>query len=182
MARHHARRRFLAGLGLSAAIAPFVPYLDRFAEAAPAAGFPRRLLLTFAPNGTIERKFWPTGADESFAFAPDCITGPLAPHRASLIFPRGLARARPARSGPHEGPMASLWTGSSVGADAFPKSASIDQLIAARLPRETSFASLEASVRHDEKEGANQGIVTKHMCYSAAGQPVPPESNPYSMF
>ena len=78
--------------------------------------------------------------------------------------------------------MASLWTGSSVGADAFPKSPSIDQLIAAKLPRETTFASLEASVRHDEQEGANQGIVTKHMCYSLSNQPVPPESNPYAMF
>jgi hypothetical protein len=176
------RRRFLAKLGLSAAVAPFVPMLDRFARAASTGAFPARLLLTFAPNGTREHLFWPTGGEETFTFGADCITAPLAPYRSSLIFPKGLARARPPRSGPHEGPMASLWTGSSVGADGFPKSPSIDQIIATKLPRETTFASLEASVRHDEKEGANQGIATKHMCYSVTNQPVPPEPDPYAMF
>jgi hypothetical protein len=174
------RRELLAGLGLSAAVAPFVPYLDRFAEAATAA--PRRLLLTFAPNGTVESRFWPTGAEETFTFPAGCITEPLSPFRRSLIFAKNLKRARPPRSGPHEGPMASLWTGSSLDANGLPRSGSIDQLIAAKLPRETAFASLEASVHHDEKEGANQSETTKHMCYTAAGQPVPPESNPYTLF
>jgi hypothetical protein len=174
------RRDLLAGLGLSAAVAPFVPYLDRFAEAATAA--PRRLLLTFAPNGTIESRFWPTGGEETFTFPTGCITEPLAPFRRSLIFARNLKRARPPRSGPHEGPMASLWTGSTLDAAGLPRNGSIDQLIAAKLPRETAFASLEASVHHDEKEGANQSEITKHMCYTTAGKPVPPESNPYTLF
>src|SRR3954454_17120886 len=113
--KHSFRRRdFLKYLGLSAAMAPFVPYLDRFAEADPSPGkFPRRLLLTFAPNGTIENQFWPTGSETAFTFPAGQITESLAPFRSSLIFPKNLTRDKPGGGGPHEVAMASLWTGAS---------------------------------------------------------------------
>src|SRR3954467_7233447 len=93
MGRSQTRRNFLKALGLSAGLAPFVPYLNRRAEAAAASGFPQRLLLTFAPNGTVESRFWPTGGEENFTFAKGQITESLAPFRSSLIFPKGLNRA-----------------------------------------------------------------------------------------
>ena len=50
--RQLCRRKFLEAIGIGAALSPFVPYLNRDAEAASQA-FPKRLVLTFAPNGTV---------------------------------------------------------------------------------------------------------------------------------
>src|SRR4051794_7042093 len=115
MDRSQSRRNFLKALGLSASLAPFVPYLNRQAEAAAVPGFPRRLLLTFAPNGTVESKFWPVGTETQFTFPAGQITESLAPYRSSLIFPKNLTRQTPRGGGPHERAMGSLWTGSSLG-------------------------------------------------------------------
>jgi hypothetical protein len=76
----HGRREFLKLLGVSSVVLPFVPYLNQMAEAAP-AGFPKRLVLTFAPNGTIEQQFWPTGTEKQFTFPSGCVTAPLAPYK-----------------------------------------------------------------------------------------------------
>src|SRR5262249_38563388 len=138
MQRDMRRRTFLKGLGLTTALAPFLPCINRLAEAAaPASAFPRRLLLAFAPNGTVESRFWPTGSETAFTFPAGQITESLAPYRKQLIFAKNLNRQKPHGGGPHEGAMGSLWTGSSLnmspgGTDGygFPNSASIDQIIA----------------------------------------------------
>src|SRR4051794_35088707 len=125
--RYVSRRDFLKGLGLSTAIAPFIPTLDHFAEA---AGFPQRLLLTFAPNGTILDSFWPTGSETAFTFPSGCITEPLKPYQASTIFAKNMTRTNSPRSGPHDGPMGTLWTGSQlIAADEYPTGPSIDQIL-----------------------------------------------------
>src|SRR3954462_8542860 len=110
MRHKQTRRGFLSALGLSAALGPFVPYLNRRAEA---AGFPKRFVLTFAPNGTVESRFWPQGTEDRFAF-PGQVTEPLAPFRKSVIFPRTLASQRARSNGaPHQSALGCLWTGSS---------------------------------------------------------------------
>ena len=85
------RRNFLQAMGLGAAMSPFVPFLDREAEAQD-NGFPRRLLLIFTGNGTLANEFWPTGTETSFSFGTGSITEPLAPFKAKLLFPKGLRR------------------------------------------------------------------------------------------
>ncbi len=185
-ARFRDRRTFLKALGLSAALSPFVPYLDRIAEAAGAT-FPKRLVLTFAPNGTVESQFWPTGSEQQFVFPKGAVTEPLAPYRASLIFPKNLTRQKPRGASPHEGAMASLWTGSSLNQDptgnyAFAKSPSIDQIVAAKVPQPTSFQTLALSVAHDEQLGGDTDASTRYMSYAKANTPIIPDPDPYHVF
>ena len=65
------RRDFLGAMGLSAALGPLVPFLNRRAEAAPAEGFPRRLLILMTAHGSVPSEFWPTGGETDFTFTPD---------------------------------------------------------------------------------------------------------------
>ena len=110
------RRDFLKAAGTSAALAPFVPFLNRHAEAATtgagmtADGFPKRLLLIFTGNGTLEDQFWPVGDGANFTFKPGSITEPLAPFAKKLLFPRGLHR-KTMGQGAHEQNIGALWTG-----------------------------------------------------------------------
>src|SRR5262245_3728683 len=94
------RRDFLTSLGAAGALAPFVPYLNRRAEAQGGA-FPKRLLLVFSGNGTVENQFWPTGGETDFTFAPGSITEPMAPYKSKLLFPKGMRRLS-SGSGAHE--------------------------------------------------------------------------------
>jgi hypothetical protein len=184
------RRSFLKALGLSASVAPFVPCLNRFAEAQTTPAFPRRLLLTYAPNGTVESKFWPVGTETAFTFPAGQITESLAPFRSSLVFAKGLTRTKAKGGGPHEIAMGSLWTGSALGPSGyqsggygFPTTPSIDQIIVGKVPQPTPFASLALSVAHDQQlPGADQHAASKYMTYAGANQPVLPDADPYHVF
>jgi hypothetical protein len=190
----YGRREFLKGLGVSSVLLPFVPTLNRMAEASGPlsgpSGFPRRLLLTFAPNGTIEQQFWPTGSEQQFSFPSGCITAPLAPFQSSLILAKGLTRSR-ARGdgGPHETAMGSLWTGASLllnpaGMNGYEYASgpSIDQIIADKIQPPTAFRTLALSVAHDEQVGGDLDPTTRYMTYSASGTPVLPDPDPYHVY
>jgi hypothetical protein len=184
------RRSFLKALGLSAGVAPFVPYLNRFAEAQTSPGFPRRLLLTYAPNGTVESRFWPVGTETAFTFPKGAITESLAPYQSSIVFAKGLTRTKGHGGGPHENAMGSLWTGSSLGPSTaqsggygFPLTASIDQIIVGKVPQTTPFPSLALSVAHDAQlPGPDQHAASKYMTYSGPNSPVLPDADPYHVF
>src|SRR5687767_15600980 len=105
------RRDFLSALGVTAALGPFVPFLNRRAEAQQGQG-PRRVLLVFTGCGSVPSAFWPTGGETDFTFAPGSITEPLAPYRSKLIFPKNIRRVKNGPGG-HESAMVCLWTASS---------------------------------------------------------------------
>ncbi len=92
------RRDFLGAVGVSAGLAPFVPYFNRRAEA---QGFARRFLVVFTGCGTLANEFYPTGGETDFTFKPGSIAEPLAKHRNKLIYPRGMRRLT-SGSGAHE--------------------------------------------------------------------------------
>ncbi len=178
------RRDFLGtlGVGVSAVLAPFMPVFNRQAEAQN-TGFPRRLLLVFSGNGSVPDDYWPTGGETDFAFKPGGISEPLAPFRQKLIFPRNMRRVRNGPGG-HESAMVCLWTASSRNPGSpfggYSKTASIDQIVAKKLPAGgTAFPSLEFGVQHDGP-GANSRLLTV-MCYAGSDQPIAPESSPYKM-
>jgi hypothetical protein len=174
------RRDFLKAAGTSAALAPFVPYLNRRAEAAGA--FPRRLLLVFSGNGTIENQFWPVGDGANFTFKPGSITEPLAPYAKKLIFPRGLHR-KTSGSGAHEQNIGGLWTGCGlVSGFGYPSGPSIDQVIVQALNPTTSFKSLQFGVQCDSFNPGGNKAVLKCMTYSGSNAPLKPEDNPMAMF
>jgi hypothetical protein len=178
------RRDFLGKLGMTAALAPFVPYLNSQAEAQPKA-VPLRLLLLFTANGTVPSRYWPTGGETDFTFPAGQITEPLAPFRSKMIYPMNMKRPR-AGGGGHESALRTMWTGagqtgSGGGFGGYAAGPSVDQIIAKALPQgQTTFPSLQFGVQHDGP-GANSSVLTV-MTYAAAGQPLAPESNPYTMF
>ena len=161
--------------------APFVPFLNRRAEAQPAA-FPVRLMLLFTPNGSVPAQFWPSGGETDFTFKPGSITEPLAPYKSKLIFPKGMKRPRGGGGG-HESAFRTMWTGAGQtggggGFGGYAAGPSIDQIIAKALPADqTTFPSLQFGVQHDGP-GANPTVLTV-MTYAGPGQPLAPESNPY---
>jgi hypothetical protein len=170
------RRDVLAG----AALAPFVPLLARPARAADA--FPRRLLLIFTGNGTLENEFWPMGDGASFTFKPGSITEPLAPFAKKLIFPRGLHR-KTSGSGAHEQNIGGLWTGCGlVSGFGYPSGPSIDQVIVQALNPTTSFKSLQFGVQCDSFNPGGNKAVLKCMTYSGSNAALKPEDNPMAMF
>jgi hypothetical protein len=172
------RRDFLTAAGLGA-LAPFVPVLNQRAEA---QGFPRRLLLVFSPNGTLENQFWPTGGETNFTFGKGSITDVLEPFRAKLLFPKGLRRLA-SGSGAHEKNMGGLWTCCPlVATNGYPTGASIDQVIAQNLPAGPAFKSLQFGVQCDAFAAGGNKAVLKSMTYSGRNAVVTPEQNPVAMF
>jgi len=177
------RRDFLKVMGLPAALGPFVPFLDRFAEAQKAV--PVRLFMLMTPNGSVPSKFWPTGGETDFTFPAGQITEPLAPFKAKMIFPMNMKRPRGGGGG-HESAFRTMWTGAGQtgqggGFGGYAAGPSIDQMIAKALPAgETTFPSLQFGVQHDGP-GANPTVLTV-ATYADANQPLAPESSPYTMF
>jgi hypothetical protein len=179
--KQSSRRDVLRALGASAAVAPFVPYLNRQAEA-QAGAFPTRVLLVFSGNGSVPAEFWPTGGETDFTFKAGGIGEPLAPFKSKLIFPTNLTRVRSGPGG-HESAMVTLWTASSRNPGSpfggYSKNPSVDQIIAKKIPQTNAFPSLEFGVQHDGP-GANARLLTV-MSYAGSDQPIQPESSPYKM-
>jgi hypothetical protein len=181
----HTRRDFLGRIGMTAALAPFVPYFNGQAEAQPGGAFPTRVVLLFTPNGSVPAQYWPVGGEADFTFMPGSITEPLAPFRSKMIYTKGMKRPRGGGGG-HESAFRTQWTGAGQsggggGFGGYAAGPSIDQIIAKALPPgQTTFPSLQFGVQHDGP-GANPTVLTC-MTYAAAGQPLAPESNPYTMF
>jgi hypothetical protein len=82
-----------------------------------------------------------------------------------------------------------LWTGSSLlpspsGTDGFEyaSGASIDQIIARKVAQPTEVPTLALSAAHDEQLGGDVDATTRYMTYSASGQPVLPDPDPYHVF
>jgi hypothetical protein len=174
------RRDFLGTLGLSAAVAPFLPYFNRRAEAA--GGFPTRLLLVFSGCGTLENQWYPTGGETDFTFKPGSITEPLAPYKSKLIFPQGMRRLA-SGSGAHEKNMGGLWTCCGlVATNGYPRGPSIDQVIASTLNPPTAFKSLQFGVQCESFNRGGNKPVLKSMTYSGSNAVVKPEDNPLAMF
>jgi hypothetical protein len=174
------RRKFLQAMGLGAA-APFVPFLDREAEAQD-GGFPRRLLLIFTGNGTLADQFWPTGTETNFSFGAGSITEPLAPFKSKLLFPKGLRRVT-SGSGAHEKNMGGLWTCCKlVATNGYPTGPSVDQVIAKEIQAGLAFDSLQFGVQSDSFNTGGNKPVLKSMTYSGSNAVLTPEDNPIAMF
>ncbi len=178
--RRMRRRDFLGTLGTGAALAPFLPFLNRRAEAD--GGFPRRLLLIFTGNGTLENDFYPTGGETDFTFKPGSITEPLAKYKSSLLFPKNLRRLT-SGSGAHEKNMGGLWTCCGlVATNGYPRGPSIDHVIATSLNAGTAFKNLQFGVQCDSFNPGGNKPVLKSMTYSGSNAVVRPEDNPTVMF
>jgi hypothetical protein len=177
------RRQLLRALGVSAAAAPFVPTLDGWA--APGAS-PQRLLLLFSPHGVIPSLYWPTGTETSFSFPAGGILEPLASHKQDMIFFAGLKRPTCCGGMDHERLLGSLYSGSALVQPGRNGNAiTIDQIIAKRLPKETTFESLQFAVQNTywgTDAFSRVGASDANMIYAGPRERIPAEYDPYKAF
>ena len=92
------RRQFLAGLGISAAAAPFVPLLESAAGGSEAP--PKRFVVLFHPHGVIREHWLPTGTETDFTLPS--ILAPLSAVQSRIAVVDGLAvKPTGIAGGPH---------------------------------------------------------------------------------
>lgn len=173
------RRRFLRGLAGGALALPLFESLNP--GGARAVPHPKRLVVFFSPNGTIDGAWRPTGGETDFTLSE--ILEPLAPHRADLLILAGVD-AESSYHGPgdnaHWNGMGHLLTGTELvdlGGGVFTGGGiSVDQLLAQKIGGATRLASLELAVEE------SPSTVSSRLAYRGAAQPVPPESDPQRVF
>jgi hypothetical protein len=175
------RRQLLAGLGASAALAPFVPLLNASGQEASA---PKRLLLFFTPHGTVWNNWRPGGSGSSFELSR--ILKPLAPVQKKLVVIDGLGVRDDGVGAPHTKGPALLWTASPLRDDGkfkredcsggcsfgWNSGPSFDQVLAKRFSGKTRFDSYELGV------STGGGFPGAHMIYGGDSMPVPPRQDP----
>ncbi len=179
------RRKFLAGLGAGAALAPFVPILNASGQEMTT---PRRLLLFFTPHGTVWNQWRPTGSGTSFELSR--ILKPLAAVQKKIVVIDGMGIRADGVGAPHTKGPALLWTaspllddgtfkredcsgGCSFGWNSGP---SLDQVLAQKLKGATPFPSLELGVQ------SSGGFPGTHMIYAGPARPVPPRQDPVAAY
>ena len=174
--RHLSRRALLRGVG---GVAIALPFLDAMhpalaAERNTAAAPVRRLGIVYYPHGVVYEKWTPTGDGGLLEMTPGL--KPLERHKDKLLVVAGLT-SDPDRSLPdfHDRAMASWLTGKEMHRDHVEVGISVDQVAAAKLGKETQFASLEMST--EQPNNANGT-----MFYRDAHTVLPVENNPLIVF
>jgi hypothetical protein len=174
------RRQLIKALGMSAAAVPLMPRLDGWAAGGPT----RRLVLLFSSSGTVPEQWWPTGSETQFTFGADSSLLPLDRHKGDLIILKNLARGA-AGGGGHEQSMGGLWTGNSC-ISSVAQAASVDQIIAKALPKETDFQSYPFGAL--SFYAADGDITSKiknqnpYMIHAGPAQKIASECDPYKNF
>lgn len=173
-----------AGLGgLGAALAPFLP--RSVADGAPA---PKRLIMITYGQGTDSTRWRPTGSEENFTL--NYCMEPLAAYKDRLIVLDGMDVEACLHGGGrgHFG-MGSLWTGVRVPPGdvrpveklGWPKSPSVDAIIAKKFVGVTKFPVFYWGTWPIATDGSNQGPNgISH--YRASEDPINPQLNPAAAF
>ncbi len=184
------RRTFLRGLGLSGAmIRVGLPALEGMfnssgtAYAAAAKGITdrtieSRFILWFNGNGILERFWIPREEGSDYRITP-CLT-PLAPFRDNMHVITGLDNPAARMPGPgndHHRAMSALVSGTSfTGRGA--GGPSIDQVIAAKIGRDSRFRSIQVGVC---QESFGESI-QRNLSWADRDRPLPPEMIPHRLF
>jgi hypothetical protein len=185
MSSEYSRRKFLAALGASAALTPFVPLLN---AAGQEKTFPKRLLLFFTPHGTVKSAWTPSGSENAFTLSP--ILKPLERHKAKLVVLSGISMQDVGVGAPHTKGLPLVWTGSRLLDDGtfvrsdgsggptygWNSSPSVDQIVANAIGKQTPYRSLEFGVRSGGSNPASR------MVYTDAKQPIAPAIDPWAQF
>lgn len=186
------RRAVLRGMGGTVIALPFLDAMTGIGRRATAQTMqlPKRFVVWYTPNGTVPKNFWPersaSGSETDFSLSP--ILQPLEAHKDDLLILEGIDLLA-SLSGPgdaHQKGTGTCLTGIELEEGDFPGDAgesagwaggiSIDQHIANFIGGETMFRSLEFGAM---VQGSS---VRSRISYRGAGQPLPPENNPYTMY
>jgi hypothetical protein len=171
-------RRSLLGLGLgggtAAVLSPFIPLLERQAEA---QGLPRRLVLFFWSGGTSEQ-YLPTGTETSFQFQP--LLSPLDAWKQKLIVFGNLRRSQDNSHGSHQAGTSGVWTAARMlgpGPTGWVSHPSIDRVITKMVPQPTSMQTLDLDVQSQDPSNLRGNTM-----YDTDLQPVHGEQDPSRAF
>jgi hypothetical protein len=187
------RRCFLRGVGGVSLAVPLMtslgcsrstPTLHRLGSASLAAGFPKRMVVVYIPNGNLSREL-PPGMD----FAGSVLE-PLMPFASKLNVVTGLdlsVHDQPPGE-PHQQGMAFLTgrklnEGNQVGGDGslagWASGISVDQEIALAVGADTLQKSLHFGVQSTAYGGTEVRTV---ISYAGSDQPIANEVSPFTMF
>jgi hypothetical protein len=194
------RRGFLAGLGGTAAIAPFIPIPQSVAET---GDVPLRLVVFMTPNanGFYPNGFSPSGTETDFTLSPilqpfgggDTVNGLLIGNlKQDLVVIEGIdieASYDGPMPGAHLAGQSAVLTGRPLmagnlfdggGSDksGWGSGISIDQFVADAIGTETPFASVELGVHNF----GGVSDIRYVMSYRGEAAPLPVESDPYVAF
>lgn len=156
-----------------------LPWLEALAQTATP---PKRLVLTFSPNGTVYESWLPT--QDASGLTLSTVLAPLEPVKSKLLVV-GHVDMKSAQFGPGDGHgrgIAHLWTGTEMWGSPIAGSVwwaggpSVDQVAADTLGLSTPFRSLELAV---QPQGAR---VWDRMCYRGSAQPLPPLTDPAAVY
>jgi Protein of unknown function (DUF1552) len=182
------RRRF-AQMGAAAGLLGLPLFDSLNARSARADGsFPRRLVLMFDPNGTIQDQFWPTAGGTETDFTFNAITKPLETFKDRLLFLKGLSISVHDKGpgGPHQKGVGGLFTNSVLQEGTFvdgdgamsgwADGISVDQEVARNVGQQNFLPSLELGVRAVEAD------VRGRISYAGPGNPMPPINAPLEAY
>lgn len=178
------RRNVLAGLGVSTAVAPFLPSLESAAGGPEAP--PMRFVVFYHPHGVLHDAWLPSGTTTEFTLPT--ILAPLSAFQDRIAVLDGLdVRPTGPLGGPHTVGPAFVFTASPMQESnefihdcctphGWNTHASIDQVIAEFIGTGTPYKSIEAGV---QTGGNHPG---SRISYAGPGQPLAPERNPEALF
>ena len=188
------RRTVIKGMGSIAIALPWLEMMSEsrraYAQAAPAPL--KRFVSVYQPGGTVRGgadgdKYTPTGSETSFTLSP--ILAPLAPVKDRLLIVDGLDLTCGDQSKfmveQHQGGSVGWLTGAiQPGAGGYPKSPSIDQVLAASLSAGKAFTSLELAVRWATGKSHGKLSALNAMFFQATAPhpPMPPRLDPQDVF
>lgn len=184
------RRTFLRGVGATLAL----PLLDSMvpaltATAQTAANPTRRFGCVYIPHGAIMEQWTPATEGIDFAMSP--ILQPLQPFRNSMVVVSNLNRPEAEgidtnHAGAPSSWLTGVWPKRTAGPD-FALGITIDQLVAARIGRDTTFPSMELATEDftgligDCSPGFSCAYMNT-LSWQNATTPLPMEINPRVVF
>lgn len=188
------RRSLLTGAG---SIAIALPWLEAMGETrtarAQSAPVPlKRFITIYQPGGTVRSgdrgdRYTPTGNETAFELSP--ILAPLEPFKNRMVVLDGLDLRCGDQSmfnvEQHQGGSVGWLTGAiQPGSLNYPKSPSLDQVLAARLSTGLAYNSLELAVRWATGKSHGKISAINAMFFQAAAPhaPIPPRLDPQDVF
>ncbi|KYF73102.1 DUF1552 domain-containing protein [Sorangium cellulosum] len=178
------RRRLLQG---SLAATAAIPLLNADWARGDESTAPKRLVVFYTPNGTLESQWMPRGTETDFTLSP--LLQPLEPFKAKLLPLRGINMDVVVNSNigsEHARGIGGLLTGRALLRGNFrsfnssnagwSSGISLDQHLANTLKPSTLFRTLELGVQVRDPE------VRGRICYGGPDQPIPPREDPYDTF
>lgn len=179
------RRTVLRGLGVSLSLPLLEAMLPASLHAAPSTYRPLsksgatptpRSIFCYVSNGVNIMDWVPESSGKGYALSPTLKA--LENHRSDFSVLTGLGH--PNATGGHSG--ADTWlTGAnlhSVPGQDYSNSMSVDQLIAAKVGKNTRFPSIEIS----DLSGTGAALHSHTLAFDVNGTPLPAEDNPQRLF